>query len=85
MRPVLLLFFVFSLTLTSFAQVGNEWVDFNQLYYKIPVGKESFYRLNYTDLQAAGFLVAGVDPKKIQLFHRGTEQAILVEGEEDAS
>ena len=35
----------FFLILKSFAQVGNEWIDFNQSYYKIPVAKEGIYKL----------------------------------------
>ena len=83
MRSFFLLFFWLVLSFSSFAQVGNEWIDFNQTYYKIPTAKESIYRLNYSDLQAAGFPLNGIDPKKIQLFHRGVEQSILVAGEND--
>src|SRR6187551_1104086 len=83
MRSFLLLFFT-CIALSSLAQVGNEWIDYNQAYYKIPVAKENIYKLNYADLQAAGFPVGGIDPKKIQLFHRGEEQAIFVEGEDDS-
>ena len=83
MRSFFLLFFFFVVCFKSFAQVGNEWIDFNQSYYKIPVAKESIYKVSYSDLQAAGFPVDGIDPKKIQLFHRGIEQSIFVEGEDD--
>ena len=83
MRSFFLLFFFLVVSLKSFAQVGNEWIDFNQTYYKIPVAKESIYKISYGELQAAGFPVDRMDPKKIQLFHRGIEQAILIEGEND--
>ena len=83
MRSFFLLLFCFVVSLGSFAQVGNEWIDFNQSYYKIPVAKESIYKVTYSDLQAAGFPVDGIDPKKIQLFHRGIEQSIFIEGEDD--
>lgn len=65
-----------------FAQVGNEWIQFNQPYYKIPVAKDGFYRLSSANLQAAG-VPSSVDPRKLQLFHRGVEQAIHVEGQND--
>ncbi len=65
------------------AQVGNEWIDFSQSYFKIPVGKDGIYKLDYTSLQAAGFPVGSIDPQRIQLFHRGVQQAIYVEGEGD--
>jgi hypothetical protein len=83
MRLSLFLFLFSFLSLDTFAQVGNEWIDFNQPYYKIPVAKEGIYRLSYSDLQAAGVPVGGTNPKKIQLFHRGIEQGIFVEGEAD--
>ncbi|WP_276365676.1 C25 family cysteine peptidase [Chryseolinea sp. H1M3-3] len=82
MRPSLFVLILIIVSLKSVAQVGNEWIDFNQVYFKIPVAKEGIYRLNFADLQAAGFPV-NTNPKRIQLFHRGIEQAIFVEGEDD--
>ena len=66
------------------AQYANDWINFNQTYYRIPVGKDGIYRLTYADLQASGFPVASVDPRFIQVFHRGQEQAIAVQGQSDA-
>ena len=64
------------------AQVyGNEWINYNQQYLKIPVGQEGMYKVTYQDLQAAGFPVNAVNPRNLQLFHRGKEQAVFVEGE----
>lgn len=65
-------------------QYGNEWVTFGQTYYKIPVTKNGIHMLTYADLQAAGFPVSSVDPRRLQLFYRGAEQAMLVEGQDDA-
>ncbi|MDH4296230.1 MAG: C25 family cysteine peptidase [Cyclobacteriaceae bacterium] len=65
------------------AQVGNEWINIGQPYFKIPVAKEGIYKLDFMELQVAGFPVGAVDPSRIQLFHRGIEQAIYVEGEGD--
>ena len=77
-------FFAFFTLQQAFAQYGNEWIHYNQSYYKIPVAKDGIYRLNYNDLQSAGFPVGSVDPRRIQIFHRGVEQRILVQGENDA-
>ncbi len=63
--------------------MGNEWINFSQSYFKIPVAKDGIYKLSYLDLQSAGFPVGATDPSKIQLFHRGVEQAIYVDGEDD--
>jgi hypothetical protein len=78
---IFLLILLFSV-LKAHAQMGNEWINFSQSYFKIPVAKNGIYKLSYLDLQAAGFPVAS-DPTKIQLFHRGVEQAIYVDGEAD--
>lgn len=64
--------------------VGNEWIDFNQTYYKLPVAEDGIYRLNYDDLLSHGFPVSSVDPRRIQIFHKGVEQAIFIKGQEDA-
>ena len=63
---------------------GNEWINPNQQYYKISVSQDGIYQLTYADLQAAGFPVASVDPRRMQLFFRGEEQAITVQGQQDA-
>ena len=65
------------------AQMGNEWIDYSQSYFKIPAGKDGIYKLDYASLQSAGFPVGSVDPQHIQLFHRGVQQAIYVDGEGD--
>ncbi len=63
---------------------GDEWIDYNKSYYKISVAEVGIYRITYADLVNAGFPVSSVDPRRIQLFHRGEEQAILVNGQGDA-
>ncbi|MBI3221322.1 MAG: hypothetical protein HYZ44_17560 [Bacteroidetes bacterium] len=69
---------------SSFGQYSNEWINFNQSYYKISVANDGLYRITYNDLQSANFPVNSVDPRLIKLYHRGKEQAILVQGESDA-
>lgn len=69
---------------SSFAQFSNQWINFTQSYYKIPVAKTGIYKISYSDLQSAGVPVGGIDPRRINLFHRGIEQAIFVQGQADA-
>lgn len=78
------LIFTLAFCFESFAQSGNEWINFNQSYYKVTVAKEGIYKLTYSDLQSAGFPLSSTDPTRIQLFHRGAEQSIYIEGEGDA-
>ncbi len=69
----------------SFGQIyGNEWIVSGQRYFRIPVSKTGIYALTYNDLVNAGVPLSSADCRKIQLFHRGKEQAILIKGEEDA-
>lgn len=67
----------------TYGQLGHEWINFGQPYYKIPVARDGIYRVSASALQSAGFPLSSVDPTRIQLFHRGIEQAIYVEGEGD--
>src|SRR5690349_10024733 len=79
---IILLLLAFA-PLSVFGQFPNEWINFSQPYFKIPVARDGIYRLRYTDLQAAGFPVNS-DPRFIQLFHRGKEQSIYIKGQGDA-
>ena len=63
-------------SVAAYSQFGNEWINFNQSYYKIPVAKRGIYRLTYTDLIDAGVPVNSVDPRRIQILRRGVEQSI---------
>lgn len=76
--PIILIF----LTFNAFGQYGNEWIQYHQSYYKIPVAFDGLYRLSYEALQQAGFPLS-TDPQTFQLFRRGVEQAIIVQGEDD--
>ncbi|MEN8249620.1 MAG: hypothetical protein ABFS32_11860, partial [Bacteroidota bacterium] len=83
MKLRLLIFLLFPLV--SFAQpYANDWIDFNKEYYKITVAEDGIYRITYDDLNAVGFPVDenGL-PNRIQIFHRGEEIAIYVEGDSD--
>ncbi|MCP4459474.1 MAG: hypothetical protein GY816_15855, partial [Cytophagales bacterium] len=64
--------------LTATAQFGNEWIDYNQSYYKLKVVEDGFYRVTAAELQANGFPVSSVPANRIQLFRRGEEVAIQV-------
>lgn len=67
------------LPVLGFAQVGNEWINFGQIYYKIPVAKDGIFKLTQADLAAAGVPVNQIDPRRLQIFHRGVEQSIIVQ------
>lgn len=61
----------------------NQWINYQQSYFKIPIGSAGLYRVSADELQRAGVPITRIDPPTMQLFHRGVEQAIYVEGEAD--
>lgn len=61
--------------------LGNEWIDYDQAYFKIKVSKEGIYRISYNTLVAAGVPVGTFDPRSLQLFNKGEEQYIYVHNE----
>ena len=74
MRALLtILFFVPVLAMSQ--PYGNEWINFNQDYYKIMVPDNGLYRITYDDLNNAGFPVDSVDPRLLQMFRRGQQVA----------
>lgn len=79
-----LLFFILSISFCLGQQrYGNEWINFNQLYYKLSVVKDGMYRLSYIDLIQAGIPITSIDPRNIQIWRRGEEQSIAIEGQID--
>lgn len=66
-------------------QYSNDWINFNQEYYKIKIASDGIYHLNYNTLKNQGFPVSSVNPLNIQLISRGVEQAIYIDGEGDGT
>lgn len=81
--------FLFSLSIFSIfvcksqSRFGNEWINFNQNYYKIQVTENGIYKIDYNALIGAGLPVTLIDPRKFQLFYLGKEQPIYIHGEAD--
>ncbi len=59
-----------------------DWINPAQTYFKIPTARRGVYRLSAEALHRAGLPVA-VDPRALQLFHRGEEVALHAAGEAD--
>ena len=60
---------------------GNEWINFNQNYYKVQTAADGIYRLTFNDLVDAGVPVGSILASRYQIFHRGLEQAIFVQSQ----
>ena len=79
-----LLFILMCCSVSSDAQThSNEWINFGQKYYRIPVAQDGLYRINQSTLTYAGVTVNTIDPRQIQIFYMGEEQYIYVHGEND--
>ncbi|MCD6065362.1 MAG: hypothetical protein K0S33_188 [Bacteroidetes bacterium] len=73
-----------SLFFPSFAQnYYNEWINYGQSYYKVPIFKDGVYKIDSLKLAQAGIPVGTINPQNIQLFHKGQELYIHIEGEND--
>ncbi len=70
---------------TTYSQVGNEWIDFTQSYYKIKISENGFYRVTQEQLQAIGFPISSVPASRVQLFRRGQEVALNVNSNGDGT
>ena len=62
----------------SFGQIGNEWFNPSQSYFKFKIGQKGIYRLNYNTLSNHGIQIDDIDPKTIKIFKNGEEQYIFV-------
>ncbi|MEW6468862.1 MAG: C25 family cysteine peptidase [Bacteroidota bacterium] len=65
-------------------QYGNEWINYGQKYYKFPIIQDGVYRIDSAALANSGINVSSIDPRRFQVFGRGQELAIYVQGEGDS-
>jgi hypothetical protein len=57
---------------------GNEWIHYDQPYYKIYIHEDGIYRIPFSTLVSAG--IPATDQRKFQIFFRGQEQYIFISG-----
>ncbi len=79
---IVLIFCIGLIRPSLFAQeYGNEWINYDQEYYRISVTEDGMYRIPYQELVSSGFPAGSIDPRWIQLFYQGEEQPIYIKGE----
>lgn len=78
-----LIYCLLFLPVVTFGQLANDWINYNQSYFKFPIVNDGVYRISYLQLVNAGVNITNIDPRNIQVFAKGKEQAIYVEGESD--
>lgn len=83
MRKLLLALFL-SFSFPTFSQsFGNEWINYNQNYYKFDISENGVYRISFQALINSGFPVQNINPQNLQLFAKGEEVPMYIKGEND--
>ncbi len=57
---------------------GNEWINYDQTYFKIMIAQDGMYRISRSTLEGAGIPVNSIEGTKYQLFHMGEEAPVYV-------
>jgi hypothetical protein len=75
-----LVLFILSLpSLWSFGQsYGNEWIDYNQQYYKFPITETGVYQISFSSMIAAGIPASTINPADFQVYGREKELPLRV-------
>lgn len=69
---------LFMMVSGAFGQHGNEWINFNQNYYKLTVAEDGWYQVSAAELEAVGFPTDLVAAERLRLFRHGQEISMLV-------
>lgn len=86
MKKIFFITFIFLLPFVTIAQqYGNEWINYNQTYFKIPITQEGIYRISRQSLINSGLNLGSIDTRNIQLFYKGQEQYIYIYGESNGT
>jgi hypothetical protein len=62
---------------------SNSWINYSQQYFKFQISETGIYRIDSTTLSNAGISLSTINPKNIQIFAKGVEIPIHIEGEGD--
>ena len=81
----LILFISFLLFGASYAQYGNDWIDYSQNYYSFKIYEDGVYKIDYATMSAAGLPLGSIAPDDFQVFGFMEEQDIYVEDGGDGS
>jgi len=57
---------------------GNEWINFDQEYFKLTVTEDGIYRVTGLELETAGLNLAEVQGRNLQLYHHGKQIPMFV-------
>jgi hypothetical protein len=68
---------------SAFGQYPNEWIDYSQKYYRIPITNAGIYKITYADLVANGISVGDFDHRNLQIVHDGKVIPLFVSAQSD--
>ena len=57
---------------------GNEWIAYDQDYYKFLIKEDGVYKITGSELQSAGLNIDGLNGSEIQVFSYGKQVPIYV-------
>ena len=57
---------------------GNEWINYDQSYFKIMVAEDGIYRIPKNTLESAGVPIGAVSGEQFQIFRLGEEIPLYV-------
>jgi Peptidase family C25 len=89
MKNFLTLIVIFVSLISANAQIvsgtdtlyGNEWINYAQSYFKIPISEDGVYRLDNATLQASGIPLSNVSANRLRIYNRGREIPIFTSTE----
>lgn len=79
-----LLFFVNAFAQMPFGNTvfyGNEWIDYQKVYYKIEITADGIYRIPFDTLVKYGVPIQNTEAARLQIFHQGQEIPIYTSAE----
>lgn len=83
-KGIFLFMLAFLSAYSSYAQMndglfGNEWINYQQSYYKMKVTQDGLYRVTRQALQVSGVNLSNLNANNVQIFHQGREIPAFVQ------
>lgn len=73
------LFLLFTLGQFSYGQTyGNEWINYNQEYYRFGIVEKGIYRLDYNTLNSSGIPLTSINTSQFQVFGKEKEVPLYI-------
>ncbi len=77
-NSILTLWVCLAVSTTVVGQFGNEWINYDQTYFRLKVAEDGLYRVTVEELEDLGFQADVVSADRLQLYHNGQQVAMLV-------